>query len=121
MVTFFLLVNGEQWLDEQSFHTNTTQPFTDALGRELAPVITADVIRHTSVDEQVTRAARARPRLSAGAAPQHFSRPAAEIRDLSLQPSAWRRSHDGRWIGRKQRLLSDIPADRGQRDQPIGL
>ena len=46
---------GEQWLDEQSFHTNTTQPFTDALGRELAPVITADVIRHTLADEQVTQ------------------------------------------------------------------
>jgi len=27
---------GEQWLDKQSFHTNTTQPFTDALGRELS-------------------------------------------------------------------------------------
>ena len=27
---------GEQWLDEQSFQTNTTQPFTDALGRELS-------------------------------------------------------------------------------------
>ena len=36
MVTFFLLVNGEQWLDEQSFRPNTPQPFTDALGRELS-------------------------------------------------------------------------------------
>ncbi len=30
------MVNVEQWLDKQSLHTNTTQPFTDALGRELS-------------------------------------------------------------------------------------
>ena len=27
---------GEQWLDKQSLHTNTTQPLPDALGRELS-------------------------------------------------------------------------------------
>jgi len=37
------------------FYANSPQPLPDALGRELAPVGTADVLRNTPVNEQVAQ------------------------------------------------------------------